>query len=425
VGLMICFIFLTVLVVIYGFLLKKMTPISLFIMIAFCYGSFPILFSSFENEYTNSIANRYQLFNIADMEYGILLLLGTMSILLIQDWFLIKKIILLSEHKSPSDLNKLMPKKWILKIIILISFVLFCLGVFMYGIDHFLYGYSDGDIGTNYSSPGASLISFADILFFVSAGMLTKIKNTRSLILIILFYSFLHFLGGARLMTMIGLLMIVIVHNKFIFNITRKTLIYTFSAIGLFVIIGASRGNGFNILSGFMEFYFVGLGYYNIIAIRPVLDAYLIDFIKDLFIYAMPAFIDKSLYISKSAIILSMFSDEVQVSPLGGYFFMSDMYLYLGVFAPFVTIIIFYIYTQLILYYYIIYDSKYSLIYSFFVALMCSFAMVNMLRNGILPASSAVFKSVVISSLLLVLFKGFTFRSKKISHKALNTHNSS
>lgn len=214
-------------------------------------------------------------------------------------------------------------------------------------------------------------------------------------------------------MTVIGLLLIVLVQNKFLISITKKTVWYAIAAFTLIVLVGAFRGSAVDLSAGFMEFAFVGFGYYNLIAIRPAFDLHFYEFIKDIVIYALPAVFDKSEAISKNEIVLSLFSDVRDISPVGGHFFLSDMYLYLGVFAPLAVLILFWIVAKLILLSYRLDDSRFSLIYSFFVALMCSFVLVNLLRNGILSASSAAFKSLVISTFFVLIFKAYKFRIRK------------
>jgi hypothetical protein len=412
-ALWICFLFLLMLVIFYGFLIKKVTPISLFVFLAFFYAATPVVFSSIDNQLFNIVADRYALFNSVDLTFGITFAIALLSIPMMLDWFLIKKINTLSLCHAHPNFQKLTTMRLMLKIFAFLSFVLYCVGVIIYGVDHYLYGYSDADIGTNYDSKGGSIIAFADVIFFVSTGMLSRITRSRILLLIIAIYAFLHFLSGARLMTLIGLLMIVFVHNNFVINITKKTLVYIFSASILIILVGALRGGSLDISAGFMEFGFVGFGYYNIIAIRPILDMHFYDLIKDVIIFGLPAVYEKTEYISKTGIVLDLVSNVGDISPVGGYFFLTDLYLYLGLLTPLAVLIIFFTYAELIYFSYKITVSKFSLIYSFFVGLMCSFVLINLLRNGILPASSAAFKSFFITFVFLILFRAYKFRIEK------------
>ena len=412
-ALWICFLFFLLLVIVYGFLIKKVTPISFFVFLAFFYAAAPVVFSSIDNQLFNIVADTYALFNSVDLTFGITLAIAILLIPMMLDWFLIKKINTLSLSHTHPNFQKLTSMKLMLKILAFSSFVLYFVGVINYGVDRYLYGYSDAGLGTNYDSTGGSIIAFADVIFFVSTGMLTRITRSRIVLLIIAIYVFLHFLGGARLMTLIGLLMIFFVHNNFVITITKKTLVYIFSASILIILVGALRGGNLNISAGFMEFGFVGFGYYNIIAIRPILDIHFYDFIKDLIVYGLPAVFDKTEYISKTGILLDLVSNGGNISPVGGYFFLTDFYLYLGLLTPIAVLIIFFTYAELIYFSYKITVSKFSLIYSFFVGLMCSFVLVNLLRNGILPASSAAFKSFFITFVFLIMFRAYKFRIEK------------
>lgn len=417
------FAFLIGLVITYGVFLKQVSAISIFILWAFLYVLFPILFEFYGNDLYSLVANHYARYDSEDLEFGLYFAIVTLLIPFFIDIFMIKRMLLLRKLRHSPNFEMLSGAKPVLIIIMAASFIAYIIGIFIYGVDSYFHGYQDElGIGTNYGSVGGSIISTADVMFFVSVGMLSRIKNSRGVVLTVAVYLAIHFLGGSRLMSVIGLLMIVLVHNNFLIEINKKFIFYLCTVITIFTVIGTLRSSGSqNLSTGFMEFGFVGFGYYNLIASLKFFDIHLSDFIKDLLVFSLPAFFDKNAYMSTTTLWLNLFSDIKEVSPVGGFYFLTELLLYIGLLSPIAVSVVFYIYTKLILFSCSLVDSKFSLAYSFFVGLMSSFVLVNLLRNGIFPAVSAAAKSVEVFIFLIVILRGTKFRRINFGKVAART----
>jgi len=408
-------VFLLAMLATYGIFLKKVSPISIFVVLALVYVLFPVIFDNYENQLFETVAKVYMKYDGRDLEYGMCLAVLTLLPPFAIDIIMIKKIMLFRRLRHQPKFQGIVKNRLPLKMIMVVSFFFYILGIYSYGVDSYFKGYQDElGIGTNYGSFGGSIIAAADIMFFVSAGVLSRLRNSWGLVLTVLIFIAIHFMGGSRLMSAIGFLMIVLVHNNFLIDVNKKFIIYLCLTATIFTIIGMSRGSVHEIAHGFMEFAFVGFGYYNVIATRPPLDVHMLYFIKDLLIFSLPSFFDKAAYMETTGLILEIFRDARELTPVGGISFLTETYLYIGLLSPIAVFIVFYAYSKIILFLYKLEDSKFSLLYAFFVGLMCSFVLVNLLRNGVFPAASAALKSVAVFVFFIIFLRAYKFRIMKL-----------
>lgn len=400
---------LCILIVYYIFVLKYMTPISFFLFISYAYAFFPIVLMNYDNIQFNAILNKFAYFNNDDLLVGyIYYLTSTFFVALFLDIKLIKSY----KYNYIGDYNEIISHtyKKLLMFLLLLSIGLFFIGLKLYGYTNFYQGYSSiGEI--QIGGLGWSIITTADLLFFISIGLLLKIHGIKKILLFTLFiYSLLHLFGGARLMTIIGIIMVFFIYYDFIIKFRKKNLLLILMAILVFLFFGAFRSGsmqGLNISNGFLEFAFVGFGFYNLISQKSFFDFYIPEFINDIVISALPPVFNKYDYLYRNELILNYFPSLKEISPVGGTFFLTDLYLYLGLWSYLFVTVSLYIAYFLLIYYRKIKFSKFRLILSLFISLLSSYFLANLMRNYLIAASSMLFKVIVIFIAFIIIFKAY------------------
>ena len=413
-------IWIAFLAYLYVFKIGYVTPLSVFIGLSSLYVMFvPILYGA-DSKLFNIVVDSYAKFDASDLFEGILMFLIYCAFALYIDHKLIKQM----TTKNGSVLNSINNKKVLFKgvnifFVALLSFAVggYIYGIYSYGLESYFHGYNES-IGTNYGGIGNAIITMCDVLFFLSCTALAKHSKISkyTIYLVIVLYAIPHFAGGGRLMFVVGLMGFIFVQNNFIIKLNKKILLLGAILFALFAAIGTLRTGGGQLYDGILEFAFVGFGYYNIISYKNFYDAMPLNVIQDVIIFSLPAVFDKSEYISKMALLKGLGISQVDLSPVGGSFYLTDLYLYLGAAGFFAALLIPIFFKILIMKHLRMVNSIRKLFFGLFVALFVGFVSINLIRNGILPASSALLKSLVIYILLLILSghfdKVFGFKSK-------------
>ncbi|KAB7892673.1 hypothetical protein [Poseidonibacter ostreae] len=257
-------------------------------------------------------------------------------------------------------------------------------------------------------SLGWSILTSSDLLFFIAISMIVKMNGlTKYYTFLLLIYSLLHLIGGARLMTITGIIMIVFIYNNFFINLSNKLLLSLISFVMVFIIFGALRSGEFNIENGFLEFGFVGFGYYNLFYQKDLFDIYIIEFIHDIIVSSIPLPINKYELLYRNDLILNYFYSAIEISPVGGSFFLTEMYLYLGVLSIVFIFIGLYITYKLIIFYHNLHMNKFKLIFAITLGLYSSYFLVNFMRNYLPAASSMQVKIIIITLFFMLILKSY------------------
>lgn len=384
----------------------SITPLSIFIGLSIFYVmSVPVIYFT-DSDIFHLVAERYANFDSVDLWIGMLLFIVYSLFLIYIDNSLINKLRRMESAEAKLHGSKVEIKgvNYIFLATMACSIIGYISGVLIYGHEMYFHGY-DSQIGTNYNSIGNAIITMSDVIFFLSCAVLAKHTKYKinTIYIIIFLYAIPHFIGGGRLMFLIGMIMFIFMRNDFIIKLNKKILLAGLALFILLAFVGALRSEGGKFYYGILEFAFVGFGYYNVISYRDMVNAEPLKLILDVVVFSLPAVFDKSDYISKLTIIEGLGVSQRDLSPVGGNFYLADLYLYLGVFGFLVALIIPTAFRLLILKYTSSKDVIKRLFLGIFVMLFIGFVSMNLIRNGILPASSALIKSIFIYILIVIL----------------------
>ncbi|MDX7878434.1 O-antigen polymerase [Aeromonas veronii] len=404
----------------YTLAIKRITPISIFLMLTVLYASGPIFFESLDYSFYNQVIYRYRVFDDSIYLDVMVIISLICALLFLFDIMFMRQ---LKGLKSIiGDLKNIdYPCKrsmcYFYFLMSLTCFFISIYGVYVFGLEKFLYGYRDSTLNMaeemNHSSGwslytnGAMLFYMFSISFYLSIGRADRVIKNLHIFLIMLFVVF-NLLAGARLITLVGLIGIFLSFNCLIVKINWRFLFGGTLFLLVFLSIGVFRGggNGAGLLYSFLEFPFVGFGLYNIYEKKSLFDTHIIDMLVDAFIFMSPAYLVDKSGINRTGIIRNYFPDNSYISPIGGNFYVTDIYLYCGVFGLFVFILMFLL--PLLLSFFI---SKMKVVNNYFIISYCSLIWIStygffwLLRNQLIVGASMVSKIMFISIFLFIVAK--------------------
>ena len=397
---------------------KYITPITFLIFVSYIYILFtPILYFLKEPEFMRMV-NSFGLFTYVDLVNGYLMYAVFLIIAIYYDRKVIKKLVE-NESLTSHAKGKYVGMEGIFFILMILSVFLILFGMYKYGVYNFYYGYTGNALINIGAGIGWRSIVIGNLFYYYATTVLLIIKPKKKLIFFILIgVSLSQLFGGARFMTVSGLIMILFSYNDFRIRITKNMIYLMLIFTIMFTFFGAYRSvtdtNEINFLSGLLEFSFVSFGYYNLIASRDFLDVHVFIFLQDSLIFSLPPIFDKYSYIVREDIIKLYFDSIKDISPVGGTFMLTDFYLYFG-WLFFIPIIILMKFLRSLMYYYsTLHVSRYKIIINATIGLVSSFFLINLLRNQVLFSVSMLVKILIIFLLsILVLQIKYIYRIKK------------
>ncbi|QVK23670.1 oligosaccharide repeat unit polymerase [Shewanella dokdonensis] len=353
-------------VIIYFFLLKKISAFTIFIFMAVSYSFAPIVFDNLGFVYYDRVVSTYKVYNIGDIYVATIFISISYVILIFFDFLFINSFEKLKIKFSLAKKvnNRTASNAFIFTTLslMLLFFVMSMFGIKIFGINNFFHGYSDSSLAHSElmkASPGWSLYTNGAMFFYMMASMffLCVDKNhiKKLVFILVLIFAAMNIYGGARLITVAGILAIYFSINGLVIKLSTKTIIYCSLFVLVFLAVGIIRsgnvGSSVGLLYSLLEFPFVGFGLYNIISVKPIFDTNVMYFFQDLVTFSLPAYLVDKSNVNRYQIVQQYFPDTFWISPIGGNFFITDMYLYFGVLFPFfmfMFLFLFYIFVKFI-----------------------------------------------------------------------------